>query len=76
MLIDEILASRRQRAKRFESVNGYPQTNSYNLGSMVNTSSFFNYMGKEPLMFDEILNRVGLESKRVTPTSGKHLNQA
>ena len=34
-------------------------------------SSFFNYMymRMEPNMFDEILNRVGLESKRVTPTS-------
>ena len=38
-------------------------------------SSFFIYMRMEPNIFDEILNRVGLESKRVTPTSGKHLNQ-
>ena len=26
-------------------------------------------------MFDEILNRVDLEFKRLTPTSGKHLNK-
>ena len=38
-------------------------------------SSFFIYMRMEPNMFDEILNRVGLEFKSVTPTSGKHLNQ-
>ena len=35
----------------------------------------FIYMRMEPNMFDEILNRVGLESKRLTPISGKHLNQ-
>ena len=37
-------------------------------------SSVFIYMRMEPNMFDEILNRVGLESKRVSPSSGKHLN--
>ena len=31
-------------------------------------SSFFIYMRMEPSMFDEILNRVGPESKRVTPS--------
>ena len=35
----------------------------------------FIYMRMDPNMFDEIVNRVGLESKRVTPTSGKHSNQ-
>ena len=30
-------------------------------------SSFFIYMRMEPSMFDKILNRVGPESKRVTP---------
>ena len=35
----------------------------------------FSYMKLGPNMFDEILNRVGLEFKRLTPTSGKHLNQ-
>ena len=30
-------------------------------------SSFFIYMRIEPSLFDEILNRVCLESKRVTP---------
>ena len=30
-------------------------------------SSFVIYMRMEPSMFDEILNRVGQESKRVTP---------
>ena len=39
-------------------------------------SSFFNYMRIELDMFVEILNRVGLESKKVTSTSGKHLDQA
>ena len=34
-------------------------------------SSFFIYMMKEPSMFDEILNRVGIESKRLISTSGK-----
>ena len=38
-------------------------------------SSILIYIRMEPNMFDEILNRVGIESKRVTPTSGKHLNQ-
>ena len=38
-------------------------------------SSFFISMRMEPNMFDEIPNRVCLESKRVTPSSGKHLNQ-
>ena len=37
-------------------------------------SSFFIYMVMEPNMFDEILNRVDLESKRLTSTSDKHLN--
>ena len=40
------------------------------------TAPFSNYMRMEPNMFDEILNRVGLETKRVTPTAGKRLNQA
>ena len=39
-------------------------------------SSFPNYIRMEPKIFDEILNRFGLESERVTSTSGKHLNQA
>ena len=39
-------------------------------------SPFFNYMRMEPNRFDEIIKRVGLGSKRVTPTSGNHLNQA
>ena len=30
-------------------------------------NSFFIYMKMEPSMFDEIINRVGPESKRVTP---------
>ena len=30
-------------------------------------NSFFIYMRMEPSLFDEILNRVGPESKRVTP---------
>ena len=38
-------------------------------------SLFFIYMRMDPNMFDEIVNRVGRESKRVTPTSGKHSNQ-
>ena len=32
-------------------------------------SFFFIYMKKEPNRVDEILNRVGLEFKRITPTS-------
>ena len=38
-------------------------------------SSIFIYMKMDPNMFVEILNRVGLEFRRLTPTSGKHLNQ-
>ena len=66
-------------------VHGYTQTDGYNFGHygqlirelrMEDRPLFFNYMRMEPLMFEEILNRVSLESKRVTPTSGKHLHQA
>ena len=36
-----------------------------------------NYMRMDANMFDEILNRVGIEAKREIPaTSGKHLIQA
>ena len=65
------------------SGHGYQQTDSYtnvrydqlvrDLG-MKDSSSFFNYMTMKPLMFDVILDRVGMESKRLTPTSGKRLN--
>ena len=34
---------------------------------MMADSSFFNYMRMKTNIFDEILNRVGLESERVTP---------
>ena len=44
------------------SSHGYPQTEGCNLDTTTNylehNSSFFNYMRMEPLMFDEILNRV------------------
>ena len=37
---------------------------------MKDSSSFFNYMKMEPLMFDEILNRAGLESRTPIPLDG------
>ena len=55
-------------AKGSGCVHGYPQTDSYYLGTvtkkkrglrMEDSSSFFNNMRIEPLMFDEILNRFG-----------------
>ena len=43
-------------------------------GLRVTASSFFIYIRMEPSMFDEILNRVSPESKRVAQRKA-HLNQ-
>ena len=44
-----------------------PLCPSYERELRMNDSSFVIYMRTEPSMFDETLNRVGPESKRVTP---------
>ena len=44
-----------------------PLCPSYERELRMTDSSFVIYMRMEPSMFDEILNRVGPESKRVTP---------
>ena len=64
-------------------VHGYPQTEGYNLDTkesrelrMENSSSFFNYMRKEPHIVDKILKRVGIRIQKSDTTSGVHLIQA
>ena len=44
-------------------------------GPRMTDGSVFISMKMKLNMFDEILNRVGLNPKIVTPTSGKHFNQ-
>ena len=61
MLDDEVQARQRRRAKRL-SADRRLQFGHYDQLlrelRMEDNSSFFNYMRMEPLMFDEILNRV------------------
>ena len=75
VLDDEDQARWRQRAKRFWVRPCLSTDRGLQFGHydqlirelrMEDRSSFFKYMRMEPLMFDEILNRVGLESIRVT----------
>ena len=44
---------------------------------MEDSFSFFNYMRLDPLIFDEILNKLELvlESERATTTLGENMNQ-
>ena len=67
MLEDEVQARQRQRAKRFWVRPWLSADRRLQFGHydqllrelrMKDNSSFFNYMRMEPLMFDEILNRV------------------
>ena len=85
MLDDEVQARRRQRAKRFwgpamvisrQTATSCTYDQLIRDPRMVDSSAFFNYMRMKPFMFDVILDRVGLESKRLLPTSGMHLNHA
>ena len=85
MLDDEVQARQRRRANDTGSGNGYPQTEGCKFGHydqllrelrMEDNSSFFYYMKMEPLMFDEILNRVSPRMQKSDTPSGKHLNQA
>ena len=67
MLDDEVQARQRRRAKRFWVRPWLSADRRLQFGHydqllrelrMEDNSSFFNYMRMEPLMFDEILNRV------------------
>ena len=67
MLDDEVLARQRQRAKRLWVRPSLSADRRLHFGHydqllrelrMEDNSSFFNYMRMEPLMFDELLNRV------------------
>ena len=66
MLDDEVQARQRRGSNDSGSGHGYPQTEGLNLDTTTNylllrmedNSSFSNYMRMEPLVFDEILDRV------------------
>ena len=73
MLDDEAQARRRWKAKRFWVRQWVFADRRQHFGHydhlirelrMEDGPSFFNYEGMEPLMFDEILNRVGLRIQK------------
>ena len=85
MLDDEVQARRRGRAKSLLvhprlSPDRWLQFRHYDQLirelRMEDRSLFFHHIKMEALMFEKTLNRVDLESKRLTPTLGKHLHQA
>ena len=77
MLDDEVRARRRRKAKRLLVYPWLSADMQLQLGHydqriralrMEDSSLFFNYMSMEPLIFDEILNRVGPRITKATPT--------
>ena len=85
MLGNEVQARWRQRAKRFwvcPWLFPYRRLQFRHYDQLIrelrieDSSSLFNYMRKEPLMFDEILNRVGPINQKSDTNFRRALNQA